>query len=186
MSTVRPLRRTTETNAFEVLAESVDVLEKVIRVDGVDCHDPEARDLAELLMTIRDARLKLYDLERTLEGETARAMLADTAESPTLRVERSRRPDRKSWQHDEWKAEVRRKTIQAHGLKGAHVISADGEELDVSLEAVIRSVQDIHGSIAPRVTGLRSLGIDADDYCERSPGPWSVKVTRMVDEGAES
>lgn len=149
-----------------------------------ECTDPEGRDLAELLWNVREARTELLDIERTLEEATAKAMLGDNAETGTIRVERSRRPDRKSWQHDEWKADVRRKTIQKNSLKGAVVISADGEELDVSLEAVIREVQEVHGSAPPKVTGLRKLGIDADDYCERSPGPWSVKVTRMVDEGA--
>ncbi|SDL15322.1 hypothetical protein SAMN05428985_11082 [Nocardioides sp. YR527] len=149
-----------------------------------ECTDPEGRDLAELLWSVREARVFLLSIERTLEEETAKSMLADNAESGTLRVERSRRPDRKSWEHAAWQAEVRRKVIQAEGLKGAHVISADGEELDVSLEAVVRRVQEVHGSAAPKVTGLRGLGIDADDYCERSPGPWAVKVTRMADEGA--
>lgn len=151
-----------------------------------DCTDPEARDIAHLFATVKEAREALQKVERELEYATANAMVADTAEDDTLRVERSRRPDRKSWQHAEWQAEARRKAIQKAGLKGAVLITADGEESDQSLEALIREVQEVHGATAPKVTPLRGLGIDPDDYCERTPGAWAVKVTRMADEGAKS
>lgn len=154
-------------------------------IQYADWTDPEGLDIAEMLADVRDARERLHELERTLEHETGRAMLGPNAENPTIRVERHRRPERKKWQHDEWKTEVRRKIIQAANLKGATVISRDGEELEISLYELLRKVQDVHGSTDPRVTRLRALGIEPDDFCTREPGTWKVDITRLADENLD-
>lgn len=149
------------------------------------CTDPEGRDVAELFAAVQEARVALQDVERWLEGAAAQAMLSDCAETGTLRVERRRAADRKAWDHESWQRDVRQKVLQASGLKGVRaLISADGEELPPSVlgEAVAR-LQRVHGSTAPRAGELRGLGLDPDDYAERSPGRWMVRVTRMVDEG---
>lgn len=148
------------------------------------CTDPQGTDLAELLVNVREARMKLQGIERDAEAACAKAMLGDYAETTTLRVERSRATDRKAWDHDEWKRDVRAKAVQAAGLKGAQaVITADGEELPAAaLWDALATVQGAHGAAAPKTTALRALGLDARDYCESSPGPWTVRVTRMADE----
>jgi hypothetical protein len=151
-------------------------------IEYADWTDPHGLDVAEMLADVRDARKRLYELEGLLETAAAKAMLGDTAENPHVRVERSRYPDRKKWQHDEWKRDVRRKVIQTFNLKGATVISRDGEPLEISLYEVLNRVQDVHGSTDPRVRRLRDLGLDPDDYCERGPGPWKVEVTRLAEE----
>lgn len=151
------------------------------------CTDPHATDLAELLVTVQDARKALQDMERDVELETAKRMLDDYAETPTLRVERHRSTDRKAWDHDGWKRDVRAKAVQAAGLRGAQgVLSADGEVLPAdALWEVLEILQNAHGAAAPKTTALRGLGLDARDYCESSPGAWHVRVTRMADETDE-
>lgn len=148
------------------------------------CTDPEGTDVAELLYAVQQARITLQQVERDVETACAQAMLGDLAETPTLRVERHRTQDRKTWAHDEWQRDVRAKALQATGLKGAQgVVTADGEVASAdSLYALLQLVQGAHGSTSPRLTNLRSLGLDPDDYCERSPGRWAVKVQRMADE----
>lgn len=148
------------------------------------CTDPEATDMAQMLADVRDARIALQGLERDVEVATAKAMLGDQALTPTLRVERERRPDRKAWDHQGWRSEARAKVVQAMGLKGAQgVIDAAGEVLPAEvLHKALAAVDEVHGSAPPRLTQLRGLGVDPDDYCERSPGAWKVTVTRMANE----
>jgi len=164
---------------------AVDVLAKALPGLMASCTDPEATDLAELFVTLQDARKALQALERDAELACAKAMLSDLAETPTLRVERSRATDRKAWDHDEWKRDVRAKAVQAHGLKGAQaIITEAGEELPATvLWDVLATLQNAHGAAAPKTTALRALGLDARDYCESSPGAWTVRVTRMAKEG---
>lgn len=174
-------------NAVDNVTTAVADLEAAM--DGLlgACTDPQGMDVAELYAAVSEARVRLQGLERDAEAATARAMLGDYAETPTLRVERSRRADRKAWDHEGWQADVRHKVLQAAGLKGAQgVINAAGEVLDASvLHDLMAAVEGVHGSTAPRVTAMRQLGIDPDDYCERTPGGWQVKVTRLADETEE-
>lgn len=146
------------------------------------CTDPAGTDVAELLDSIRTQRVALQALEGRAEEAAAGALLDDMTTTDTLRIERHRTTDRKAWQHTEWQRDVRAKALQAHGMKGAQgVLTADGEVLDASvLFDLMATLQAAHGSTAPKTTALRALGLDARDYCESSPGRWTVKVTRMA------
>lgn len=175
-------------DALSALEDAVkDAVDQVPAMVVEDCTDPEGTDVAELLATVREAREALQGLERDLEAATAKAMLSDYASTATLRVERSRRADRKQWDHQAWQRDVRAKAIQAAGLKGAQgIITADGEVIDAgAIGEVLLRVESVRGAAAPKVTGLRNLGLDPDDYATRLPGTWSVKVTRLADEGAD-
>lgn len=151
------------------------------------CTDPAGTDVAELLDLIRTERVRLQALEGRAEEAAAKALLDDMTTTDTLRIERHRTQDRKAWQHEDWQRDVRAKVLQAHGLKGAQgVLTADGEVVPASvLHEVLRSVERAHGAAAPKTTALRALGLDARDYCESSPGRWTVKVTRMATEAKE-
>lgn len=151
------------------------------------CTDPAALDLAEFLLTVRETRTQLYGVEGELEETTRKAMLADQAESADLRVERYRSADRKEWDHDAWKRDARAKVLRKHGLLGnAGVVTADGEVADPQvLYAVLSDLQSLHSSAGPKTgkaDGLRSLGMDPDDYCTTGKGVWHVKVMRLADE----
>lgn len=176
-------------DVLENLTDAVTDLDAQVDALVEACTDPAGTDVAELLDTVRGQRTRLYALEQRVEEAAAKALLEDTTTTPVLRIERHRTTERKAWDHTDWQRDVRAKALQAHGLKGAQgVLSADGEVLDASvLFDLAATLQAAHGSTAPRTTALRSLGLDARDYCESSPGRWVVKVTRMADtqEGAE-
>lgn len=151
------------------------------------CTDPQATDLAELLADLRDARERLYALERDTEVTLAKAMTTDEVDTPTLRVERRRGTDRKSWDHAGWQVDARRQVLRKHGLAGAQgVLTPDGEVIPAEVLAeALAELQSVHGSTAPRTTQLKGLGLDPRDYCESSPGAWRVSVRRQVDESKE-
>ena len=165
------------TAAVESLAKAADSL-----VD--QCTDSQALDLARLFYDVQAARAQLHGIERDLEGRLAKAMLESEVHADGLRVERHRSADRKSWDHDAWRRDVRAKALQAAGLKGAQgVVDANGELVPAEvLYDVLATVQDVHGSAAPKVTGLRRYGLDPQDYCEVSPGSWHVRVQRVAED----
>jgi hypothetical protein len=164
------------TTAVQVLADGTDALLEA-------CTDPQATDMAELLLDVQLARIALQNVERDIEAACAKAMTGEQALTPTLRAERSRATDRKAWSHDEWKRDVRRQVIRKHGLLGATIVSADGEELDKgALHTLLADLQNVHGAAAPKTTALRELGLDSRDYCESTPGAWHVKVQRLVND----
>lgn len=164
--------------------EAVETLAKALPELLEQCTDPQATDMAEVLVSVREARTALHALERDVENATAKAMLGDFAETPTLRVERSRAADRKAWDHEAWQTDVRTKVLRAHRLIGlSAVIDANGEEVPMQeLYDAMADLQSVHGSTGPRLTQMRGFGLDPDDYCARTPGPWTVKVLRMADE----
>lgn len=163
------------------LATAVEDLGKAMPGLAEACTDPQAADLAELFYDVQAARIALHDMERELEGQLAKALMADELHTGTLRVERTRSRDRKAWDHDGWKRDVRAKLLRHHGLLGAQVVSADGELLDAGkLHTLLADAQDVHGAGQPKVTALRGLGLDAMDYCETSPGTVHVRVQRVA------
>lgn len=173
-------------DAVAGVTAAVDRLKDALPGLLAECTDPEATDMAELLLAVQSARIALQALERDAEAECAKAMVGDYAETPTLRVERSRRAERKTWDHEAWKRDARGKVLRKHGLLGAQaVIDAQGEMLSPAAFAeALTELQGVHGSTAPRVTQMRGLGLDPDDYCERTPGSWQVRVLRLHDENA--
>lgn len=174
-------------NPLDAVTEAVATLEAALPGLLEACTDPQALDVAELLLVIREARTRLYAVEQDTEAALGKAMLSDQALSPTLRVERRRTADRKAWDHETWQRDVRTKALQAAHLKNAQgVITADGEVLPGTvLHDLLRTVESAHGSAAPKVTALRALGLDPQDYCETSPGGVKVTVYRMAEEGGE-
>lgn len=154
------------------------------------CTDPQALDVAQLLYDVQAARLKLHDMEREVEGRLAKALMGDQVDGNGLRVERRRSRDRKEWDHDAWRRDVRAKVVQSCGLKGAQgVVTAGGEVLPADvLWRALQTVQDVEASKPPRLTQLRGLGLDPEDYCSTSPGVVHVAVQRLADDycsGAE-
>lgn len=176
---------TSEAPRLDVLEGLTAAVERVeAEVDALveACTDPEARDMAELLATLQTCRTQLQTVERSVEVSTAKAMMADQAQAGDLFVERYRSTDRKAWDHESWRKDVRTKLLRKLGLHGAQgVLTADGEVLDAGvLHELLTAAQGAHGAAAPKTTSLRSLGLDARDYCESSPGAWHVKVQRRV------
>ena len=139
-----------------------------------------AEDIVVAVAFIQDQRRELAQVESYLARECGRDdFLHSTGYLPDGRkYEVIRGKDRKGWDHAAWRHDVRLAVTRDLG----NVVDADsGEKVDVA-EVVARAM-DVVSAAAPKVTALRALGLAADDYCETSPGPWSVKVTG--DTGAE-
>lgn len=170
-------------NALDNVTEAVAALEAALPALTEACTDPQALDLAELFATIQQARVRLQALERDTEVACAKALPGARVDAPGMFVERYRSQDRKQWKHEDWQADVRAKVLRAAGLAGAQaVVTANGETLPADvLHDVLRSVQAAHSAAGPKTGAIRGLGLDPDDYCERSPGAWHVKVHRVVD-----
>lgn len=150
--------------------------------------DPDGLDLAQLLADVRSAREQLLGMERRLEAETAKAMSGDLLQVDGLfRVERRRTPDRKEWDYAAWTSDARKNLLRRRGLaRAVGVVTDTGEVVETSLAELLRAAEDIHGKGAPRVTALRDLGLDPDEYCERKPGHPKVTIIPLAsEEGTE-
>lgn len=137
-----------------------------------DLHEIEALDA---LAQIRQARQGLAQIEATLERRAARVMTGDIIEWPGGVAERRFGKDRKEWQHDE----LIRTVVNLIATDVA-TDKASGE-LDDMLAAL---VQDAVARFAEthrpdwRVTVLKKLGVDPDEYCRAIPGRTTVAITQ--------
>lgn len=170
-------------NPLDNVTTAVAALEDALPALLEACTDPQAADMAELFVTVQEARTKLLELERTVEGALGKALAEDMTVAAGLRIERSRSSERKAWDHEGWQRDVRQNLMRQHGLLRATVFDANGNELEAGvLHGLLRDLQGMHGAAGPKVTALRAIGLDARDYCETSPGRVTVKVHRLADE----
>lgn len=130
------------------------------------------RTAAALLRRVREARKRLATLEQALEAHIAVQMRHDGIRGgygqPTEGVglvEWNRSRKRSNWQHRDL----------ASAVIDAHMVATGGEAPDPY------TVRDwILESAAPaywRVTPLRAIGINPDDYSLSEPGVPTVKIT---------
>lgn len=130
----------------------------------------------------QDLRRLLADVEAAVTWAASRN--ASIPKTGTLADGRAytlkRGADRKGWDHDRWKHDARQEVIRMHLPAGALLVDPDtGEALDAVpvAQRIAAEVQNVHGSTAPRVTALKALGLDPDNYAETIPGRWSVIIT---------
>ena len=139
--------------------------------------------MAEVAAWLGDARRRLAEVEA---DAVARLGTADgrpdmlTLEDGRLVTVR-RGKDRKSWDHERWQHDAR-----AVVAARADDTWADGLVDPVTGETVTAAavvmpslvqVEKVHGAGPPRVAAVRELGLDVDDYCQVSPGRWSIDVS---------
>jgi hypothetical protein len=165
----------------------VETLPDVIETwrNAIEALDADRRGLAELgqvdmlafgLDRIRELRRQLGDLERAVEADIAGLMDGKQQTIDGLgTLERRRGTDRKGWDSDE----VLKSIVQ---LAVVNAIDPDTGELPSHTELVARVVADI-AACAPltastgwRVTALRAMGIDPDEYCITKPGRTAVQI----------
>ena len=148
------------------------------------CRWLEERDdlqaLADLAATVQDLKRSLAVAEAYI-SRTAGAVRSSGVTPPDALTdgrpfELRRSTTRKRWDHGGWKSAVLNAVLERHEVaKGDVTVNAStGEPVDVP--AIIQAAQEVHGSTSPRVTNLKALGIDPGDFCEETPGPWSVSV----------
>lgn len=160
-------------------------LDEQLAVLMKQCDDPQGASLVELLGDIRSARERLYGLEQTIERTAVKAMFDDRLTTGRYVAERYRSRDRKEWRHEDWQRDVRDKAMRKHGLLNAEIVDEGGELVKaapVVFEA-LADVQAVHATTGPKVTGLRTLGLSADDYCSTSAGRAGVRTKLVGDEG---
>lgn len=83
--------------------------------------------------------------------------------------------DRKEWDHDSWRHDVRGAALEKTGATD-EVFTADGESFDLAELLIL--VQNVHGATAPKVTALRALGLEPAAYCTERPGQPQVVFPR--------
>lgn len=150
-------------------------------------------DAAATIALIQDIRRRLQVVEQYMTkrlGEAATEVSTKGGALPDGRLWEVRRGKvRKAWDHDSWKHDARAKianevidSVDGEGQElvayVVHEETGQVEDLNVAalLIAAMATAQEVHGSTAPRVTALKSLGMDPDEYAETAPGLWSLAV----------
>lgn len=169
-------------SALADLADATNRLEKF--QDGVFALEPDAQ--ADAIALIQELRYRLGVSESTAASNLGKAVgviqgnLSDGRQFTLKRTQ-----DRKEWDHEDWKRDVRRQIVKhTTDEMGStiQVLTEDGEvqEFDLArlLHLALADAQEVHGSTAPRSTSLKRLGLYASDYCTSSPGGWKLTALR--------
>lgn len=160
--------------ALLTLAADVNALSHQVAAALDGLAEIEALDA---LGQVRTARQALAQVEAVLERHAAKVMTGNVIEWPGGVAERRFGKDRKEWQHDELVRQV------------VNLIAADvatdkaSGELDEMLAAL---VQDAVARFAEthrpewRVTVLKKMGVDPDEFCHAVPGRVTVAITQAT------
>lgn len=145
-------------------------------------------DVATFAALATVQRQRLQGLENDLAtalGQHAGRHIGTLADGSRYEVARS--ADRKAWDHDDWKRDVRREVVAqvAGPLAGGtlqHTNLETGEVTETTLGRILQEAltlaQNVHGSQAPKSAALRTLGLTTSDYCDSTPGPWRVSFIK--------
>jgi hypothetical protein len=184
-------------NAVEMNARNLRRLRRSTDVMGQDAEFIAAglvaaedwTTMATTVALIATERKRLQDLENTLAtalGKNAGKHIGALADGARYEVTKS--ADRKAWDHDDWKRDVRRTvtegTLAAYlvpeDMPGCLVDQTSGEAVPFRrvIQQALTMAQAVHGSSAPKTTELRRLGLSASDYCESTPGAWRVEFIK--------
>lgn len=178
-----------------ILASMLAQAESCLELLGPALRHLETADdvvpLVELLDRIQTVYRKVRDLESgalLVAGRRVKALGWDSREGelPDGRPFVLRRTaDRKAWDHDRWKHDVRQVLVDMYqprpegSAAPSAMVNADtGEEFDLArlLQEVIQAAQIVHGATAPKSTTLKALGLDPGDYCETVRGNWTLDL----------
>lgn len=156
-------------DALLQLLAAVDSLNRaLLDFDGSDI------EVLDLLGRVRQQRMALAQLESLIETRAVKAMEQDRIEWPGGTAERRWGKDRKEWQNDELT-----RAVTAAIIPPLAVDPASGE-VDRDLAALLHEAITAYAATnrpSWRVTAVKPLGIDPDDYCHAIPGRATVQVT---------
>jgi hypothetical protein len=178
--------------ALEYLAESLGTVKDAVEVQDYVLSDA-TRFLTDRLdvQALVDTVAMIQDLKRALgvaeafisrevgyitQAEAQQEASGHTSDGRPYEVKRG--SNRKTWEHDAWKADVRTAVLRTRGLPPELADPVTGDL--VNLYEILNDVQQVHGSTAPKVTALKRLGLDVGDYCETSAGPFSVSIQQTT------
>lgn len=151
----------------------------------------EADLVARVVQYVQEARKVLGQVEADLSralGMRARSSKEWAGEMPGARWEVHGGKKRTRWDHDSWKADARAAVVRQYADQLQVLDTETGEMMPAgpTLHAVITEVQEVHGATSPRTTSLKKLGLDPDDYCETSTGPFTITIIPDVDAGQDT
>lgn len=144
-------------------------------------------DLADAAVLVQDVIAQLRQIELDLcaaLGQRTGPTTGNVSDGRQYTLRRS--PDRKDWDHEGWKHDVRRILAARYGgdtiaVEDGQIIDCEtGEQLTLArlVQQVLIEAQEVHGSTAPRMSSLRALGLHATDYCTSTPGGWRMSTVR--------
>lgn len=144
-------------------------LVEAINQDTADIESTTVEEAARLLAALRPQIALLRQCEAGIERWIARCFAAegwrDPHELPGIgMVEVRRSKTRRAWQHDLLKSK----------WLAAYVKSTGGEVTDPA--QVRDALFDVVSVSGWKVTGLKALDIDPDDYCDSEPGTPTVVI----------
>lgn len=166
------------TKAHEAVSAAVTAVEdatKVLDAASVEFDSTTVQEAADDLGRLSEAITTLRQLQASLERWVAQCFRAEgwkvnePVEVPGVgMVEVRRSTTRRAWQHEQLRTAWLNAYLEQNG----------GEAPDpfTVVEAFLK-VASINGW---KVTGLRSLGLEANDYCDTEPGAPTVKVQRAT------
>lgn len=146
----------------------------------------EQGDVEALGYGLRDLRRLAADLRlltQSTEDDVARLMPTKTLVVDGLgTLERRKGTDRKKWQSTD---------LLAHIINLAALDRETGELYppEVTLRRLLEVLPEVvpfTGSLGWRVTALRGLGVDPDQWCETAPGRVTVTVHQPDREGTDA
>lgn len=142
---------------------------------------PDLADLAAPYAALSEAAGRLRTVMDELGDAIAREMTGDQVAGERFRIDRRRTQDRKQWDQTSLRRDYVRHLQRKAGVLDATVLSADGELLDITVGALMAEALNLYGSVAPKVTSIRAVGMDPQDYAEVSKGRTQITVTPLAD-----
>lgn len=164
------------TVAIQALEDGIEASETRFAVEMATAEDrPDRQDLAVMLSAIRDARARLADFAREVE----QMLLAEAGERSFLvdglgEVEVKRQTRRTRWRYDELVPQVISRLADEPEIL---FDPGTGERLPWVQTAHLLGarLRDCF-SFSAKVTGLRALGLQIDEWCIEESDGYSVKL----------
>lgn len=131
--------------------------------------------LAVLLDEVRSVRQALGLRERAIEDLLTDVMFEDTMEVPGLGVvQRRQGKDRKGWDSEGLLSTVIRRSLDPEQTGELPDLPEAVERIRIGVLAAA----PLTASTGWRVTALKALDLDPDEWCTTSPGRASVQITK--------
>jgi hypothetical protein len=165
----------------DLVAGQIDGLANAIDRDLVALGRPSAREIARLLIAVRDLRADLGETATTLETvlvqEMGRGRKLELPGYGLVEV-------RKRWKRSRWDWSELLPVIAARIVDDPATIF-DPETGEVLPPAVIGAnvatrLRDAISFSSAKVTALREMGIQVDEFCEEEPDGYAVQLPARV------
>lgn len=157
-------------------------------VDGSATVEPDTWALADTIVRLNDLRERAADLLAYVTREAGLVGMREPVETGLGVVQVHRRKDRKEWQHSRWQDDVRAAVVGQTTDGYALLDTATGETRDLAeyLHERLAEAQAVHGAGAPKVTALKALDLDPEDYCTTVRGVFTAEITKPTPATQES